>query len=215
MRRLTFRERHRRMQESMAEAWERGGAEPADPGLREAYAGLPRAPIRLIVPAMGKSINQGGLLRLAEAFRIEAVDLAPEMDLVRDFSGGAGCWDWQPFRWIAPAKAIHEAKANGAKVVGLTLAEGAVPIPAYSWSFPSALVVGEEKHGLEPAVACLCDDRIAIPLFGLMTSINVACACAIALHAAIEALRASDPAFTPARNASRGLLGLDRVRYQP
>lgn len=197
----------------MAEAWDRSGAEPADPGLRDAYAALPRAPVRLVVPAMGKAINQGGLLRLAEAFRIEAVDLAPEMDLVREFSGGAGCWDWQPFRWISPARAIREAKANGARVVGLTLAEGAVPVTAYRWSFPCALVLGEEKDGLDQGLAKLCDDLVAIPLYGLMTSINVASACAIALHAAIEALRAADPAFTPARSASRALLGLDPVSY--
>lgn len=42
-----------------------------DPGIREAIATLPRASIRLLVGHLNKEVNQGGLLRLAEAFRLE------------------------------------------------------------------------------------------------------------------------------------------------
>ncbi|MDX2065639.1 MAG: hypothetical protein SFX74_07860, partial [Fimbriimonadaceae bacterium] len=51
-----------------------------------------------------------------------------------------------------------------------------------------------------------------IPLYGLVTSLNVATAAAIALHDAVSSLRFAHD-FQPVRNSSRRLLGIAPADY--
>lgn len=182
---------------------------PADPGLRERYASLTRAPIRLIVSPMGKAVNQGGLLRIAESFRLERVEFEGEADGFTDFSGCMSTDRWQPFRWTSVTEAIGEAKESGYEVVGLSLGETAEPLGSFDWNFPCALVLGQERSGLAPEHLALCDRQVAIPLYGLVNSLNVAAATAICVHAAVSAYVGLNPDFEPAREVSRRLLGLE------
>lgn len=209
MRRLTFRERQRRMREAAEAAVRWGQLDAEDVGLRSRYRELPRAPIRLIVSPMGKAVNQGGILRIAEAFRLERVDFQAEPDGLTDLSGGSGVWEWQPYRWRDVTAAIDDARAEGYAVYGLTLSEDAVDVGAFAPRFPCALVLGEEKLGLDPAVAARCDARVAIPQFGLVASINVGAATAIAVDHLMRAYRRADPTFVPARAAGRRLVEPD------
>lgn len=206
MERLTFRQRRRRQSEAEVEFTEAATRQASDPDLRNTYKSLPRAPTRLIVCPMGKHINQGGILRIAEAFRLERVDFGREADRCTDMSGGTGIWSWQPYRWVDIPEAILEAKASGYRVLGLGLEEDAIALEHLAWTFPCALVLGEEMGGLPEEVRVLCDGLVAIPLFGMVGSLNVACACAIAVYSAVDAYRSS-VSFSPARLASRRLVG--------
>jgi len=212
--RLTYRQRHRRIQQSLEEAWEAANMPAEDPGLREVYDRFPRAPIRLICSPLRVDANQGGLLRLAEAFRLERVDLSPEPDRARDFSGSMGARVWQPWRWVETEAAVQEARAEGFRLYGLTLSPKAVPIREVEWTFPAAIVLGEEKHGLERAIADLCEVEVAIPMWGLMGSLNIGMAAAIGIHYAVEAYADEHPEFEPVRNASRRLVGLPEIDYR-
>lgn len=213
MSRLTYRQRHRRIQQNLEEAWKAANMPAEDPGLRAVYDRFPRAPIRLIASPLRVDANQGGLLRLAEAFRLERVDLAIEEDRARDFSGNMGAKVWQPYRWIETGQAVDEAKQEGFRLYGLTLSPRAQRINEAQWTFPAAIVLGEEKHGLDEAIAERCDEIVAIPMWGLMASLNIGMAAAIAVHYATEAYAGQNPDFEPVRNASRRLLGLPEVDY--
>lgn len=213
MPRLTYRQRHRRIRQSLEEAWTSSLMPAEDPGLREAYATLPRAPIRLITSPLWIDVNQGGLLRLADAYRLERVDFSPEKDKSTDFSGSMGAKVWQPYRWIETGAAIAEARGEGYRIYGLTLAECSASTHEVEWTFPAAIVLGEEKRGLTPSVREMCDELIAIPMFGLMGSLNVGMAGAIAVYEAALAYSEQNPEFQPVRNASRKLLGLELADY--
>ena len=201
------------MQQSLQDAWRSSLMNAEDPGLRDLYADMPRSRIRLITSPLWIDVNQGGLLRLADAYRVERVDLSPEKDNAVDFSGGKGAHVWQPYRWIETESAIEESKSEGYRLYGLTLGDGARSIAKVDWSFPAAIVLGEEKRGLTPDVAEMCDERIAIPMYGLMGSLNVAMAAAIAVFEATTAYAEQFPDFQPVRNASRKLLGLSEAEY--
>lgn len=207
MPRLSYRQRRRRQAEAQADLDSWADRTANDPELRRTYRALPRAPIRLVVPPMGNFVNQGGILRIAEAFRLESVLFQDEADGMTDLSGGTGIWKWQPYRWLAADQAIADSRSEGYHIYGLTMGDSCIAVQQVDWTFPCALVLGEERHGLRPELRDACDTLVAIPMYGLLGSLNVATACAIAVHEAMRAYRMQS-GFAPARAASRRLLGI-------
>jgi len=212
---LNYKERRRRIKKSLELAWENSLQAVEDPGIRYAYPSLPRCPIRLIACQLHIDVNQGGLARLAEAFRLEEVSFSPEADHAYDFTGQRGAAAIQPFRWIDAAEAVAEANRAGYRTVAVTLTDRAVALESYRWLFPTAIVMGNEHHGVPAEVEAACHDTIAIPMYGMTTSLNVSAASAIVVHAAVSAYRATHPEFEPARRASRSLMGLPPADFTP
>jgi tRNA G18 (ribose-2'-O)-methylase SpoU len=211
--RITYRERHRRIREADEEAWAPFLEFEGDPGLREEYESFPRAPIRLICCPLNKDPNQGGMLRLAEAYRLERVDFSAEPDGGIDMSGHRGTRRWQPHGWQPVEDSVRQAKEAGYMTVALTFNPRAVALEDVSFRFPLALVLGAEKEGVPPEIEAQCDVAAAIPLYGLVASLNVTTAAAIALNDVIREYARQHPHFEPVRNASRRLLGLPPASY--
>jgi tRNA G18 (ribose-2'-O)-methylase SpoU len=210
---LSYKERHRRQNEAITDALLTAEASQSDPGLREIYASLPRLPIRLIACPLGKSVNQGGLLRLGDAFRLDEVSFSLEHDLAYDGAAHRGTIARQPHVWERAPAAIRRAMQDGYTPVALTLSDSAVSITDFDWPCPVALVVGSEADGIDPESLSMCPYHVAIPLYGLVTSLNVATAAAIALHDAVSTLRLRE-GWEPVRNSSRRLLGYPPVDYR-
>lgn len=190
--------------EHMKEVWEVSRRSADDPGLRERYAEVPRLPIQLICSRLDKEINHGNLLRIAEAFRLEHVHFAPTKELSR--LGSMGGHVWQPWSWTAPDEAILSARREGYTVYALDIRETAVDVHRVSWTFPVALVIGEELTGIDADVAEQCDQAVAIPLYGLMQSLNVAVATGICLDQIAGSARQLDECYSPVRAISQRLL---------
>ncbi|MBC8063686.1 MAG: hypothetical protein H7Y17_02565 [Chlorobia bacterium] len=210
---ISWKERHRRMYAALDDAWKEGDKEASDPGLREVYSQIPRAPIRLIVLPLGKAVNQGGMTRVADAYRIERVDFSQEPDRAIDFAANRGTKGWQPWRWVPTEVALVEARAEGYSVAALTLSDRAVDVAKAPWTFPLAILIGEENAGVPAELEVRCDFSVAIPLYGLVQSLNVVTAAAIALDHAIRAYSVANSEFQPVRAGSRKLVGLDTVDY--
>jgi tRNA guanosine-2'-O-methyltransferase len=200
---LKLAEREARMRATEDAAWEVADASP----LRDRYREVPRAPIRVIACPLGKEVNHGGLLRAAEAYRIERVDFSLEADGAWDGAANRGTRKWQPYRQVPLASALDDAESDGYRLVALTLDDRAVDVANYDWQFPTALVVGREKEGIAEEVRLRCADAVAIPLYGIVESLNVATATALALDSAIRAYVREHPDFLPARPESRRLVG--------
>jgi tRNA (guanosine-2'-O-)-methyltransferase len=194
------------MREAENQAWDMAENFATDPGLRDTYESLPRAPITLIALPLVKDVNQGGLLRVGEAFRIAQVDLSPEADGAIDCSAHRGTKRRQPHRWIESSQAIREAKEAGKYVVAVTLSDRAIDLDRFEWRFPLALVLGRENDGVSEEIESMCDASVAIPLFGIVQSLNVATAAGIVLNEATREYTRRDPDFLPARRASQELL---------
>lgn len=184
------------------------GHESADPGLRENFATLPRAPISLVCCTLAKQVNQGGIIRLAEAFRLKSVRFEVEPDDALDMAGARGAGRWLDWQYQHPISAIDEAKAAGSQVICLNLNEQAASIHQVPWRFPCTIVVGEERLGVPEEIEAACDLSAAIPLYGMMQSLNVTHAAVIAVWEALNAYRGVDPSFVPARSVSKKLMGI-------
>jgi RNA methyltransferase, TrmH family len=82
------------------------------------------------------------------------------------------------------AAALAACREHGQRVLGL---DGAATTSVFDLerdTDPVALVLGNEAHGLSPAVAGQVDGTVAVPLYGRAESLNVAAAAAIAIYAA-------------------------------
>jgi tRNA (guanosine-2'-O-)-methyltransferase len=192
------------MREIAETAWQ--DIETLPESIRERADILPRMPIEIIACPLGKAVNHGGLLRIGEAFRVQMVTFSFENDRGNDFSGHRGAIRWQPYRWMPPLEALAEAKDR--QKVALTLSPDAVNFEDFEFKYPVSLVVGSEIDGIPPEVLEQCDASVAIPMFGLMGSLNVATATAIVVqHLASNYAKANG--FEPLRESSRRLVAID------
>ncbi len=189
------------MQEVSDSAWLE--VEHAAGTLRGQIKEVPRLPVEIIACPLGKDVNHGGILRLAEAFRVERVSFSMEPDQATDFSGNRGAARWQPYRWLDVHQALDEL--DGYQKVALTLSEDAHDFQQFDYQFPLAFVVGSEMFGIPKDVAERCDGCVAIPMYGLMGSLNVATATAIVIQH-IARRYAETHSFEPVREESKRLL---------
>jgi tRNA (guanosine-2'-O-)-methyltransferase len=101
---------------------------------------------------------------------------------------GAGFCPGRPKRYLtwteAPtgAEAVDAARAEGWRIVGVELAESAVPLHEAVLGDTVCLAIGHEDRGLARAVLDRCDEVVFIPQLGRIGSLNVASAAAIALY---------------------------------
>jgi tRNA G18 (ribose-2'-O)-methylase SpoU len=198
---LGYRERQRRMQATSDRAWMEVASLPG--AMREGYFDRPRMPIEILACPLGEEVNHGGILRVAEAFMLENVIFAFEEDEGNDFSGHRGAIQWQPYDWQLTLDAVKTRTDRHR--VALTLTDEAVAFDRVAYRFPLTIIVGSEKRGVPAEVVAECDDVIAIPMFGLMGSLNVATATAIVVqHIASQYAKANG--FTPIRPESQRLL---------
>ena len=77
---------------------------------------------------------------------------------------------------------LRTLRADGYRLVGLEQTTNSVNLHEYAFARRTALVIGNERHGLGEAELALMDDCVEIPVWGLPYSYNVATATAMALY---------------------------------
>ena len=79
-------------------------------------------------------------------------------------------------------EAVDSIRGAGFALVGVELADGAVPLHEATFPERTCLAFGHEDRGLSDAVLGACDPVVFIPQLGKVGSLNVATACGIALY---------------------------------
>jgi tRNA (guanosine-2'-O-)-methyltransferase len=144
--------------------------------------------LALVLDAVGTPVNVGSISRLAAAYGVEHLWLAgatapPTSAGARKTSLGTERY----LTWTAcstGAEAVIEAQGQGYTVIGIELAEGAVPLHEMAVGDAVCLAVGHEDHGLSKGCLAACDALAYLPLVGKVGSLNVAQAAGIALYEA-------------------------------
>jgi tRNA (guanosine-2'-O-)-methyltransferase len=142
--------------------------------------------LALLLDGVGSPWNTGSIVRTAAALRIEHVYLAggalsPNHPKAGRTSMGTERYlTWTTFE--RSPDAVAAARAEGYRIVGLELADGAVPLHELVVEGDICLVVGHEDHGLSPTMLEACDDVTFVPQLGRVGSLNVATATAMALY---------------------------------
>jgi tRNA (guanosine-2'-O-)-methyltransferase len=141
--------------------------------------------IALLLDSVASPWNVGSIVRTAAAFRVEHLYLAGvaaspgSARAAKTAMGTERYLSWSHF--TRGSEAADAAREDGFSVIGLELADQAVPIQHLSAGPDICLALGHEDHGLSPATLAACDAVAFIPQVGRVGSLNVAAAAAIAM----------------------------------
>lgn len=80
---------------------------------------------------------------------------------------------------------LADAKSAGAWVYGAA-AHGGTPYREPDYTGKVVIVMGAEGKGLRPRVAGACDDLVALPMHGMVGSLNVSAAAAVLLYEILQ-----------------------------
>lgn len=142
--------------------------------------------LALVLDDVQGPFNVGAIIRTAAALRVEDVWLAgrtPEAHDVKVGKTALGTHRYLTFHRVSEATAAADAaRAAGYQVVGIELADGAVPLHELPLGSATCLVVGHEDRGCSSATLDACDAVAYVPLLGKVGSLNVATAASIACY---------------------------------
>ncbi|MDA8048033.1 MAG: TrmH family RNA methyltransferase [Actinomycetota bacterium] len=145
-----------------------------------------RGRLSLLLDGVQSPFNVGSIVRTAAAYRVEHLYLcgptaSPASAKVAKVSLGTERYvSWTSFE--RGTDAADAAREDGFHVVGLELADAAVPLHQLTAGPDVCLALGNEDHGLAPATLAACDAVAFLPLMGRVGSLNVATAAAIAMY---------------------------------
>lgn len=144
--------------------------------------------VALLLDSVQTPYNVGALVRTAAAERVEHLYLAgastaPSHPASRKVSLGTERYlEWSSFEKVA--EAIDAVKDAGYRLIGIELADGAVPLHEARLGTDVCLALGHEDRGLSPLTLAACDEVAYIPQLGKVGSLNVAHAAAIGIYEA-------------------------------
>ena len=142
-----------------------------------------RMPLTIVADNLRSAFNLGGLFRTADCLGAAGIWLcgysaAPDHPHVAAAAmGTVASMPWRTFDRIGPA--LDELRHAGIRTVALETVAEAPYVGEFGWQFPCAVVLGNERFGLDPETIKACDSVVRIPSYGLKNSLNVVTACAI------------------------------------
>lgn len=154
-------------------------------------------PLFLILHNVRSAYNVGAIFRTADGVGVSHIYLSgytptppdgsrpfttkPERMVIKTALGAHTTVAWSHHATFEDVVAI--VRAVDARIVALEQTPQSVDYRTYRPDGPTALVLGNEPVGIDPAHVALCDVAIDIPMYGQKTSLNVSVAAGIALYA--------------------------------
>ena len=144
--------------------------------------------LALLLEGLGGPFNLGSILRTAAAYRVEHLYLAGMQIAPTSTNVGKTALGSDRFvPWTSHESfelAADEARTSGLELVGLELADGAVPMHEAELPPATCLVIGHEDRGLSKTALAACHSVVYLPQLGRIGSLNVATAASIAIYEA-------------------------------
>ncbi|SMF46591.1 RNA methyltransferase [Pseudobacteriovorax antillogorgiicola] len=154
-------------------------------------------PVYVIMDNIRSAFNVGSAFRTCECFGVRKLYLCgytatPENDKTRKTAmGTSDLVPWEHFK--TSHEAIKKLQDEGIRVYALETASNAENLYQASLTGPIGIVVGNERHGMNPSVIKACDGVIQIPLRGRKNSLNVGVALGTTLGEVLRQHQGSNP----------------------
>ena len=154
----------------------------------KAAKAVKKNPITIILDNVLDTYNVGSIFRLADAIAAEKVimcgqTLTPPNSRIKKASintTGWVNWEYKP----TALEAIIELKKNNKeiKIVAVEQDSRSIPFHKANYTFPMAIIVGNETYGVAPEVLNASDMIVEMPMWGINKSLNVMVSCGIILY---------------------------------
>lgn len=149
--------------------------------------------LTVLMDGVHKTHNLAAIARTADAVgagRIHAVTGDSRVRLGHRSAGGTAKWvDVTVHR--STEAAFTALRRDGLRLLAAHPDPAAQAYDAIDYTGPTALVLGGELDGLPPAARAAADAEIAIPVLGMVGSLNVSVAAALILYEAMRQRRAA------------------------
>jgi tRNA (guanosine-2'-O-)-methyltransferase len=144
--------------------------------------------LTVLMERVNKSHNFSAILRNCDAVGVlEAHVVPPEggLDLHRTSSAGTKKWVRVRHHPTVPA-AFEHLREEGFHIVAAHPGEDAVDYREVDFVRPTCLVMGAELYGLSEATLARADQKVVVPMMGMVRSLNVSVATALLLFEAFR-----------------------------
>ncbi len=156
---------------------------------------IKKNPIYIILDNVMDTYNIGSIFRLADAVAAKRILLCGETETpphtrIKKASINTTEWvEWEHFDTAKSAIKNLKLKIKNLRVVAIEQDARSVSYNKADYSFPIALVVGHETHGVSKSALQMCDQIVEIPMWGVNKSLNVVVSLGIVLF---QAMKVSD-----------------------
>ena len=143
----------------------------------------PERPRELVVvcPPMRSNVNLSRIVRAAGCCGVRRLICCGNISLQRKIARETGdCLEIESHRTLAPV--LARLREEGYQLVGLEQTTGSESLYSFAFERRTALIVGNERAGIEPETLHRLDRIVEIPVYGLPYAHNVATAAAIAMY---------------------------------
>lgn len=154
----------------------------------EVAKGLPKNPITIILDNVLDTYNVGSIFRLADAVAAKEVilcgaTLTPPNSRIKKASINTTGWvSWRYESSAAAAVRTFKQEDPKLTVVAVEQDPRSKPFAQVSYTFPIAIVVGNETTGVTKEALDLADLIVELPMWGVNRSLNVMVSCGIILY---------------------------------
>ncbi|MFZ4394060.1 MAG: TrmH family RNA methyltransferase [Kiritimatiellia bacterium] len=149
--------------------------------------GSGQMPLTIVVDCLRSAFNLGGVFRTAECLgvaRVWVCGYTPEPAHAQVAQAAMGTEKLVPWQvWPRVGDALEALRTEGVTRVALETVRAAPTPDEYGWTFPCALVLGNERFGLDPGTLQQVDGVVRIPVHGRKNSLNVVTAFAVCGYA--------------------------------
>ncbi len=147
-----------------------------------------RYPISLLLDGVINQGNIGMLFRLADAARLDTVylyNMKIDINKRKINKAARSTISTITYQHLNNLEELNNLKKSH-QLVALEKTTSSELYTNFSPQKPVIIVAGSEKHGISKEVLESVDTSIYIPMHGLNTSMNVACAASIAIYSLLD-----------------------------
>lgn len=131
----------------------------------------------VVCQSVAYPVNVGSIFRIADALNVTEVVLTgitPRPPHPTISKVGRGKDRRVPWRYVKrPEAALEELRSLDFRIVALEITDDCAPYYGVEYPGRTALVLGNEDHGVTRACLCLCDQAVFVPMYGKGKSLNV------------------------------------------
>ncbi|MEX1052404.1 MAG: TrmH family RNA methyltransferase [Patescibacteria group bacterium] len=156
---------------------------------------IKRRPLYFILEDIYDTYNVGGIFRLADALNVSKIyicgqtEIPPNHKIVKASIGTYKIVPWEYKKSAVEAINVLRSTLHVPRIIAVEQDAQAVDYTKVDYSYPLALILGNETSGVKKETLKSADQIVEIPMWGINKSLNVIVSAAIVGYWVAESIR--------------------------